>query len=50
VVPFAEGDEKDFEAALLDVCTQLAEDIVRNGEGYVLAQWFLPPPPSLTAH
>ena len=38
VVPFAEGDEKDFEAALLDVCTQLAEDIVRNGEGYVLPQ------------
>ena len=33
VVPFADGDEKEFEEALQSVCVQLAEDIVRNGEG-----------------
>jgi glutamate N-acetyltransferase/amino-acid N-acetyltransferase len=34
VEPTSTGsDEKEFEAALLDVCRELAEDIVRNGEG-----------------
>jgi glutamate N-acetyltransferase / amino-acid N-acetyltransferase len=32
IVKYQDSDEAEFERALEDVCTGLAEDIVRNGE------------------
>ncbi len=32
-VPLPEDRRDEFEAALTTVCTELAEDVVRNGEG-----------------
>lgn len=33
IVPFSSSNEAEFEAALMEVCLGLSEDMVRNGEG-----------------
>lgn len=36
IISYQDSDEAEFEKALQDVCTGLAEDIVRNGELFML--------------